>query len=144
VIDGEVLGRRTQQQFATAILSEPGAPFNAAAIYTNLLACGHANAAIGFLIETGRAATIGGYHVYTTVLLALAMISVAGVANAKTIYEPPVQELPIVDTDMPTHGPHQVAITDEYGFRYDRWVSLLKSPTGQGIGLLTKRATDAS
>jgi hypothetical protein len=54
-------------------------------------------------------------------LLALAMISVAGLANAKTIYQPPVQEPPIVDTDMPpTHGLHQVAITDEYGFRYDR------------------------
>lgn len=55
-------------------------------------------------------------------LLALAMISVAGVANAKTIWEPPVQEPPIVDTAMPpAHGPRKVAITDEYGFRYDTW-----------------------
>jgi hypothetical protein len=61
-------------------------------------------------------------------LLALAMISVAGVANAKTIYEPPVQEPPIVDTDVPpTHGPHQVAITDEYGFHYDRWGNRLNA-----------------
>jgi hypothetical protein len=35
VIDGEVLGRRTQQQSATAVLIEAGAPFDAAAIYTN-------------------------------------------------------------------------------------------------------------
>ena len=55
-------------------------------------------------------------------LLALAMIGFVGVANAQTIYQPPVQEPPIVDTDMaPAHGLHQVAITDEYGFRYDRW-----------------------
>jgi hypothetical protein len=61
-------------------------------------------------------------------LLALAMISVASVANAETIYQPPVQEPPIVDTDMaPAHGLHQVAITDEYGFRYDRWGNRLNA-----------------
>jgi hypothetical protein len=55
-------------------------------------------------------------------LFALAMISVAGVANAKTIWEPPVQEPPIVvSTSPPAHGLHKVAITDEYGFRYDTW-----------------------
>ena len=53
-------------------------------------------------------------------LLTLAIVSVAGVANARTIWEPPVQEPPVVDTDSsPAHGPHKVAITDEYGFRYD-------------------------
>jgi hypothetical protein len=35
VIDGEGLERRTQQQSATAVLIEAGAPFDAAAIYTN-------------------------------------------------------------------------------------------------------------
>jgi hypothetical protein len=55
-------------------------------------------------------------------LLTLAMISVAGVASARTIWEPPVQEPPIVDYGSPpAHGPHKVAITDEYGFRYDAW-----------------------
>jgi hypothetical protein len=54
-------------------------------------------------------------------LLTLAMIGVAGVANAETVYEPTVQLQPIVDNDMPTPGPHKVAITDEYGFHYDRW-----------------------
>ena len=61
-------------------------------------------------------------------LLALTMIGVAGMANAQTIYQPPVQEPPIVDTDMaPAHGLHQVAITDEYGFRYDRWGNRLNA-----------------
>ena len=61
-------------------------------------------------------------------LLTLAVISVAGVANARTIWEPPVQEPPIVDTDSsPAHGPHKVAITDEYGFRYDTWGNRLNS-----------------
>jgi hypothetical protein len=56
------------------------------------------------------------------------MIGVAGMANAQTIYQPPVQEPPIVDTDMaPAHGLHQVAITDEYGFRYDRWGNRLNA-----------------
>lgn len=54
-------------------------------------------------------------------LLALALISVAGMANARTIYRPPVQVTPIVDDASPPAGPHRVAITDEYGFHYDRW-----------------------
>ena len=55
-------------------------------------------------------------------LLTLAMIGIAGAANAKTIYEPPVQLAPVVVTGSPpAHGPHKVAITDEYGFHYDKW-----------------------
>ena len=55
-------------------------------------------------------------------LLTLAMISIAGAANARTIYQPAVQEPPIVDTaSPPARGPHAAAITDEYGFRYDSW-----------------------
>ncbi len=60
--------------------------------------------------------------------LTLAMISVAGMANARTIWEPPVQEPPVVDSaSPPAHGPRKVAITDEYGFRYDAWGNRLNS-----------------
>jgi hypothetical protein len=76
----------------------------------------------------GEAATKEVMMFTRLTLLALTMISVAGLANAKTIYQPPVQEPPIVDADMPpTHGLHQVAITDEYGFRYDRWGNRLNA-----------------
>jgi hypothetical protein len=54
-------------------------------------------------------------------LLALALIAVAGAASARTIYRPAVQVAPIVDNRSPPAGPHRIAITDEYGFHYDRW-----------------------
>ena len=54
-------------------------------------------------------------------LLALTLIGVAGVADAATMTQaaPPMSQ--IVDMRSPPPGRHKVALTDEYGFRYDRW-----------------------
>jgi hypothetical protein len=61
-------------------------------------------------------------------LAALATIGLAGVANAETIRENPVDALPVVDyATPPAHGPHKMFITDEYGFRYDRWGNRLNA-----------------
>jgi len=61
-------------------------------------------------------------------VMALALVGVAGTASARTIYEPPVHPAPIIDTaSAPARGPHKVAITDEYGFRYDRWGNRLNA-----------------
>jgi hypothetical protein len=53
--------------------------------------------------------------------LTLAMIGMVGTANAVTVTWPPVNLQPVVDHGMPPAGPHKVAFTDEYGFRYDKW-----------------------
>jgi hypothetical protein len=50
----------------------------------------------------------------------LAMIGAASAANAETIVRPQVDLPTIVDHARPPHGPHKVAIIDEYGNRYDR------------------------
>lgn len=59
-------------------------------------------------------------------LFALALVGAAGAANAQmndqTNGQSPMQEQPIVDNGSPpARGPHKVAFTDEYGFRYDSW-----------------------
>ncbi|MBV8186743.1 MAG: hypothetical protein JOY64_19955 [Alphaproteobacteria bacterium] len=66
-------------------------------------------------------------------LLALAAIGMASVADATTITRPPVNMPPIVDKGMPPSGPHKVAFTDEYGFRYDKWGNRLDA-RGHVIG----------
>ncbi len=62
---------------------------------------------IGLLLTRGAASVPMEDMMLTRLsLLTLAMISVAGMAHART---PPAQ------------GPRKVAITDEYSFRYDAW-----------------------
>jgi len=60
-------------------------------------------------------------------LLALTLIGMAGMANAATMTQasPPTSQ--IVDMRSPPPGKHKVALTDEYGFHYDRWGNRLNS-----------------
>ena len=57
-------------------------------------------------------------------LLALTLIGaagIAGVASAATMTQPTPPPNQIVDMRSPPAGKHKVALTDEYGFHYDRW-----------------------
>ena len=54
-------------------------------------------------------------------LLALTLIGVAGVANAATMTQATPPRGQMVDMRSPPPGRHKVALTDEYGFHYDRW-----------------------
>ena len=60
-------------------------------------------------------------------LLTLTLIGVAGMANAATMTQatPPTSQM--VDMRSPPAGRHKVALTDEYGFHYDRWGNRLNS-----------------
>lgn len=63
-------------------------------------------------------------------LLTVTLIGVAGMAgaaNAATMTQPTPPASQIVDTTSPPAGKHKVALTDEYGFHYDRWGNRLNS-----------------
>jgi hypothetical protein len=60
-------------------------------------------------------------------VLALTLIGVAGVANAATMTQATPPRSQMVDMRSPPPGRHKVALTDEYGFRYDRWGNRLNS-----------------
>jgi hypothetical protein len=68
-------------------------------------------------------------------LLALTLIGAAGIAgaaSAATMTQPSPPTNQIVDTRSPPAGRHKVALTDEYGFHYDRWGNRLNG-TGHVI-----------
>ncbi|HEY4170649.1 MAG TPA: hypothetical protein VGM96_27895 [Reyranella sp.] len=63
-------------------------------------------------------------------LLTLTLIGVAGMtgaANAATMTQATPPRSQMVDMRSPPAGRHKVALTDEYGFHYDRWGNRLNS-----------------